>query len=108
MRSRNELLALGGGVYLELIGPDPDQPDPDRPRPFGIDDLDEPRLASFAVGEGPAAFDATMRRLRDAGFETEERQMTRTREDGMVLSWRLARIVDDVSGGRGAVLDRLG
>jgi hypothetical protein len=27
----NYLVGLGGGAYLEIIGPDPDQPDPARP-----------------------------------------------------------------------------
>ena len=32
--------------YLEIIGPDPEQPDPERPRPFGVDDLTAPRARS--------------------------------------------------------------
>ena len=47
--TRNRLIGLGGATYLEIIGPDPEQPDPDRPRPFGIDTLDEPRLMAWAV-----------------------------------------------------------
>lgn len=47
--TRNRLIGLGGATYLEIIGPDPKQPDPDVPRPFGIDDLDEPRLVAWAV-----------------------------------------------------------
>lgn len=35
----NALLALGPDVYLEVLGPDPDQPPPSRPRPFGLDGL---------------------------------------------------------------------
>jgi hypothetical protein len=30
------LVGLGGSAYLEIIGPDPDQPDPAQPRPFGV------------------------------------------------------------------------
>ena len=37
MGTHNRLLNLGGGVYLEVITPDPDAPAPDRPRWFGMD-----------------------------------------------------------------------
>ena len=36
--THNRLLQLGGGVYLELIAPDPSQPEPTSPRPFMLDD----------------------------------------------------------------------
>jgi hypothetical protein len=47
--TRNALVALGPTAYLEIIGPDPDQPNPDRPRKFGIDDLKRPRLVTWAA-----------------------------------------------------------
>ncbi|MCU1455508.1 MAG: hypothetical protein JWN46_3654 [Acidimicrobiales bacterium] len=65
--SRNALLALGAGAYLEVIGPDPEQPAPDAPRPFGLDDLDQPRLAGWAVQA--ADIDAAVAAARAAGYD---------------------------------------
>src|SRR5260221_11506751 len=42
--TRNALISLGPASYLEIIGPDPDQPRPPGGRRFGIDDLKAPRL----------------------------------------------------------------
>src|SRR3970040_851694 len=50
--TRNALVSLGPGTYLEIIGPDPEQPSPAQPRPFGIDDLNEPRLVTWAAKRG--------------------------------------------------------
>ena len=47
--TRNAVLALGPTSYLELLGPDPEQPEPDHPRWLGIDDLDAPRLVAWAA-----------------------------------------------------------
>ena len=47
--TRNALVALGPTSYLEIIGPDPDQPKPAGPRKFGIDDLKGPRLVTWAA-----------------------------------------------------------
>ena len=59
--TRNALLSLGPTAYLEIIGPDPEQPAPALPRPFGIDDLREPKLVAWA-----AKGRALERRARDA------------------------------------------
>jgi hypothetical protein len=47
--TRNALVALGPTSYLEIIGPDPEQPAPAGPRKFLIDDLKEPRLVTWAA-----------------------------------------------------------
>jgi hypothetical protein len=47
--TRNALVSLGPGTYLEIIGPDPDQPSPAQPRTFGIDSLKAPKLVTWAA-----------------------------------------------------------
>ncbi len=86
--TRNFLLSLGDEHYLEVIGPDPDQPEPEDGRPFGIDALDRPRLVAWAARSENLERDvATAQRLGvDLGTI---RAMSRTLPDGEVLSWRL-------------------
>ncbi|MBE1530799.1 VOC family protein [Actinomadura algeriensis] len=86
--TRNHLLGLGGRSYLEIVGPDPDQPEPAAPRPFGVDDLAAPALVGWAVAT--ADIDAAVTRARDAGVELDDaREMSRRRPDGTLLTWRL-------------------
>ena len=86
--TRNALVSLGEDRYLEIIGPDPQQPAPPAPRPFGIDRLDRPRLVTWAVKE-----DRLEKRLRDArqiGLDfLEPAAMSRRRPDRQLLEWRL-------------------
>ena len=46
--TRNALIGLGPGSYLEVIGPDPGQPRSDHPRPLLIDELTSARLVTWA------------------------------------------------------------
>lgn len=86
--TRNALMGLGGGTYLEIIGPDPEQPEPEAPRPFMVDVIDEPRLVTYACRAGD--LDAAVAAARAAGVNLgEPRAMSRTRPDGGVLRWRL-------------------
>lgn len=88
----NHLVSFGpGGAYLEIIGPDPDQEDPTDPRAFGIDTLSGPRLVTFAIRpDETETFEAVVTTIRAAGFSPGPiRAMSRTRPDGVELSWQL-------------------
>lgn len=86
--TRNFLLGLGNGAYLELIGPDPDQPEPEQPRPFGIDKLTEPRLAAWLIRT--TDIDAAVAAARAAGLDPgDPLPLSRETPDGRVLHWRL-------------------
>jgi ATP-dependent helicase HrpB len=86
--TRNVLLALGGPTYLEVIGPDADQPEPEQPRPFGIDDLDAPALVNWAAGVPD--LDAWIEWARSRGVDPGPAfDMQRTTPAGQVLQWRL-------------------
>jgi hypothetical protein len=85
----NHLLALGGGTYLEIIGPDPGQPTPSGPLPFGLGLGRPDRLAGFAVRASDLAHVAAS--AREAGYDPGEvRDMQRATPDGAVLRWQLA------------------
>ncbi|MFD4356627.1 VOC family protein [Nocardia sp. NPDC058518] len=86
--TRNFLLGLGDGGYLEIIGVDPDQLPPRRPRPFGLDELTEPRLVTWAAQVN--GIDAAVSTARAAGFDPGEvSQMSRATSEGRLLEWRL-------------------
>lgn len=86
--TRNALLTIGPSIYLEILGPDPEQPEPDHPRWLGIDDLIEPRLVAWAarrdhlerVVAEAAAKGVTIGRVQDG---------RRHRPDGVELHWTL-------------------
>ena len=87
--SHNALMDLGGGAYLEIIAPDPGQPDPaGRRRPFGLDDLTEPKLAGWAAKA--TDLDTRVALARLGGFDPGlARTMRRERPDGVELVWTL-------------------
>lgn len=86
--TRNYLVNLDNGAYLEIIGPDPDQPEPAQPRPFGIDDLGDPRLVAWAARTDDIDASVTEARSRDVGLG-DPIAMQRETTDGRLLSWRL-------------------
>jgi Glyoxalase-like domain len=85
--TRNALVALGLSSYLEIIGPDPEQPAPKDPRRFGIDTLAAPRLVAWAARESDLerfAADAAARGVKLGPVGSGSRK----RPDGVLLSWR--------------------
>lgn len=86
--TRNALIGLGDNIYLEIIGPDPDQPKPNRPRRFGIDDLQKARLVTWAA-KG-TNLKAMVENAKTHGVDLGQVQAgSRRRPDGVLLSWQL-------------------
>ena len=88
--TRNELVGIGGGAYLELIGPDLAQADHTGARPFGIDGRPGERLVAWcARPDADIGSAAAAARLQghDIGPITS---MSRARPDGVLLEWQLS------------------
>jgi hypothetical protein len=86
--TRNHLVSLGGGSYLEIIGPDPEQSAPGSPRPFGVDGITVARTMTWAIS--PPDLDAAIAAARARGYDPGPAQpMSRRRPDGTLLEWRL-------------------
>jgi hypothetical protein len=86
--TRNFLLGLGNGGYLEIIGPDLEQPEAQPPRVFGIDQLTVPRLVTWAVRV--TGIDAAIATARARGFDPGDAwEMARATPAGDMLRWRL-------------------
>ena len=87
MGTRNALVALGPATYLEIIGPDPEQPKPTGPRRFGIDDLKVPRLLTW-VAKGKELEPFADRARQDGIQLGAVISGSRRRPDGVFLAWR--------------------
>jgi hypothetical protein len=85
--TRNALIALGPSTYIEIIGPDPDQPKPAGPMRFGIDDLKVPRLVGW-VAKGIELEQFVSRARRSGVALGDVISGSRERPDGVLLSWR--------------------
>lgn len=85
--TRNALIALGPRIYIEIVGPDPDQANPVDRRPFGIDGLSGPRLATWSAHADD--LEALSRRAAAAGVALGPIAAgSRRRPDGVLLTWR--------------------
>ena len=86
--TRNAILALGPATYLEILGPDPEQPEPVGPRWLGLDDLEASSIVAWA---------ARGQNLESIVSEAAQADIilgdvlsgSRVRPDGSVLSWRV-------------------
>lgn len=91
--TRNQLLSLGDGVYFEVISPDPAQ-SLDGNRGGRIAAQSGAGMLTFAVqcDDLPGLRAAALK----AGVEVDEPvAMTRTRPDGVVLSWSILNLRDE-------------
>src|SRR5262245_37144257 len=88
--TRNALVSLGPTSYLEIVGPDPDQPPPKEPRSFDLDHLTAPRLVAWAANTNGTDLDALVREAAKHGVQLGEvKSGGRKRPDGVVLAWRV-------------------
>lgn len=96
--THNAVLPLEGDAYIELIAKDPTRPDPPHARPFGLDEFEGMRLATFALRSFD--LDASVERARargvDAGIVVP---VSRALPDGGRIEWRLTLSRDAWGGG---------
>lgn len=86
--TRNALISLGEGTYLEIVAPDPDQPVPEGPRLFGVDALEGPKLVTW-VAKGTDLEGLVSRLPRhDSGLGSVH-SGGRRQPDGSVLTWEV-------------------
>lgn len=86
--TRNMLCSFGSTSYLEIVGPDPEQPAPSGRRQFHIDELTEATMVAWAIAV--PNMEVALEAARRAGYDPGPAQpMQRQRPDGVVLSWTL-------------------
>jgi hypothetical protein len=85
--TRNALVSLAPAAYLEIIGPDPEQPAPAQPRTFGIDSLKTPRLVTWAAKS--SSLESLVRAAASHGITFGEVSAgSRRTPGGTLLQWR--------------------
>jgi len=84
--TRNALIAISDSSYLEIVGPDPEQPTPNVARWFGIDTVVTPCLVTWAAKAG-ALEDVAEAAARDGVRLGSVVAGGRRRSDGVILHW---------------------
>ncbi len=89
--TRNALIGLGPNRYLEIVGPDPDQPAPEGARWLGVDAATAPRLVSWAAKglDLDRISVAAKARGVDLGPVSSGSRVTPT---GVVVRWRVTAV----------------
>lgn len=96
--THNAILPLQDATYLELIALDPERGQPPLPPPFGLADLHEPRLVTWAVRS--FEIEADVARAREAGYDPGLLvPASRNAPDGRLLEWKLTIRPDGMGGG---------
>ncbi len=86
--THNAILPLRGGQYLELIARDPSCPNPPLGIPWDLDDLEGPRLITWAAATPD--IDAAVKHAKSAGYDPGNAiEATRATPAGEQLTWRL-------------------
>jgi hypothetical protein len=85
--TRNFLVSLGESCYLEVIGPDPEQPQPSRPRPFGLDRLTGGRLVGWAIHDSD--LERRVARSREKGYDPGPILPLSRQSPSGLIEWRL-------------------
>ncbi len=89
--SRNALVGLSPSAFLELIGPDPEQPDHPGPLPFGISSFQPNTIQLVTFALTVADLEEATAAVKSVGIDPGPiHPMQRIRPDGVTLSWRLA------------------
>jgi hypothetical protein len=88
-QTHNALLALGKGIYLEIIAPVPGATTPGRPLAFGLDTLERPRVVTWSM-KAPE-IDRRIEDARARGYDPGDPvDGGRDLPDGSRLSWRVS------------------
>ena len=87
--THNALLSLSETAYLEIIGPDPEQPPPSTSRPFDLDTNTGPRLITWLAKA--TNLDQQIENARRLGYDVGTiTPMSRNLPDGTRIEWRLS------------------
>jgi hypothetical protein len=86
--THNALVSLGPKTYLEIIARDPTLPRPERGIVFGLEELLEPRLATWVLRREDIEDAAAAAAQANIGLGAVQTG-SRTRPDGAIVAWRV-------------------
>ena len=96
--THNALLALSKNSYLEIIAPDPLQQPFGKSMWFGVHNLSQPKLLTYAIKSNNIS--EQLDQARQLGFQLGDVQKgSRDKPDGTRLSWQLTNPSELIEGG---------